>query len=386
MKINVTKGSAPLNLIKYLRDPTKQPPGTEIEVDTNLFGRTEEEQAEEFRFSHNLNPRVQQTMTHFSISLAPGERVDSQERHEITAQVLRLTGHEDCQYLSVEHFDHVDENDVQHWHIATSNVDLDGNHVEDDFLQVRLRTIEKQLEQEFDLVKAQSSDRPHIPTGEYRIKQRTGEELPREKLWDKIHQHTEDHPSMVTFAARLKAEGVNVKFWDRKQADEISGISYEIEGWKYRGGKLGASCSFPGLQKQLGVTHNSNQDQQLRQIEQMTVDQCREWLRLADLEAEAEKRKKERQARSEYYRDRYQHYCPSATLNPQQQDFIVAGRALQDNQSPEETLLVVVHGEPAQTLNQQQGKAVAIKYAESVTQSAIAEIERQQTRALERER
>ena len=66
-------------------------------------------------------------MAHYSVSLAPEEQVQPETRRAITRRILEETGHSDCMYLSVEHHDQSHKNDVQHWHIATSNVDLDGN-------------------------------------------------------------------------------------------------------------------------------------------------------------------------------------------------------------------------------------------------------------------
>lgn len=283
MRINVTKGSSPLNLVKYLLDESKQREGFEPEINTNMFGRSAEELAEEFRFSHTLNPRVKQTMNHFSLSLSPGERVDSVTRHAISQRLLELTGHEDCQYLSAEHFDQSHKNDVQHWHVGTSNVDLDGEHIEDDFIRVKLRTIEKQLEQEFGLVQVENlpeRDRRHIPTGEYRYKERTGITLPREKLWDQIQKYTADHPSMSVLAARLKANGIEVRF--RERDDRITGISYEIDGFACSGWKLGKAYTFSGLQNHFGVAHSQSEDDELLQLQSKTLEECREYL--AELE------------------------------------------------------------------------------------------------------
>ena len=155
MLIKVTKGSDPHKLASYLLRPDKQKDDKPPELDTNMVGANAQELAEEFRFSHDLNPRVKQTMAHYSVSLAPGERVDPDMRRAISKRILAETGHSDCQYLSVEHHDQSHQNDVQHWHIATSNVNLDGNHIEDDFIRVKLRGIERQLEQEFGLAPTQ---------------------------------------------------------------------------------------------------------------------------------------------------------------------------------------------------------------------------------------
>ena len=171
MLINVTKGSDPYKLTHYLLREDKQKDNQTPDIDTNMFGENPEELAEEFRFSHTLNPRVIQTMAHYSVSLPPNERVDIKTREAITQRILEETGHGDCQYLSVEHHDQSHKHNVQHWHIAASYVNLDGRHIEDDFIRVKLRGIERNLEREFGLQLTQvreEKERKNLTTGEAR--------------------------------------------------------------------------------------------------------------------------------------------------------------------------------------------------------------------------
>jgi hypothetical protein len=58
---------------------------------------------------------------------------------------LAKTGHQDCQYLVVEHHDRKDHHQVQHWHIVTSSVDMNGKWVDDAFIKLRLQHLEREL-------------------------------------------------------------------------------------------------------------------------------------------------------------------------------------------------------------------------------------------------
>lgn len=377
MRIKFTKGSSPLNLVKYLLDEQKQQQGQAPEIDTNLFGKTAIEMAEEFRFSHALNLRVKQTMGHFSISLTPGERVDRHTRHRITQRLLELTGHGDCQYLSAEHFDQIHKHDVQHWHVGLSNVDLDGNHVEDDYLRVRLRQIEQQLEREFDLVQTQlqpECDRTNIPTGEYRRKQRTGEILPRERLWQTIKEQAADEPPLPILTARLKTAGVGVRF--RASEDEIQGISYELDDWTCSGSKLGDAYSFGGLQEHLNVSYDPTQASELLRLQQMTAQQCQEWLRV---QQEEQQRDQERQQQIAFYRDRYWHYAPKKPMQPRQRDQAVAAKALTDRQTQDTVEAILACGsEQAETIRQEQGTEAAIHYVQQLVAVVAVEMDKRQ--------
>ena len=300
MNINYSKGSSPGGICRYLLNEKKQKQAEQNPIlETNMSGRDAEELAEEFRFSHDLNRRVEQTMVHYSISLPVGEKVNEAAIGQISRGLLEKTGHSDCQYFVVRHHDREHHNDVTHWHVLTSAVDLKGQWVDDSFIKLRLKTVERELEQAFQLSQRElraEQERHNLTTGEYRLKERTGKELPKERLWQTIQTHARDQPSMTDLATRLKAEGVAVQF--RTREGQVQGISYEIEGVAFPGYKLGKAYSFTGLQKHLGVSHSPNQDEQLRQISRMTTEQCREWLqRQMERETEAsQERKRDRQS------------------------------------------------------------------------------------------
>ena len=280
MNINYSKGSSPGGICRYLLNEQKQKQTEQNPIlETNMSGRDAEELAEEFRFSHDLNRRVEQTMVHYSVSLPTGEKVRDEEIGQISRGLLEKTGHGDCQYFVVRHHDRELHNDVTHWHVLTSAVNLKGQWVDDSFIKLRLKTVERELEQAFQLSQRdvrQERERHNLTTGEYRLRERTGKELPKERLWQTIQTHASDRPSMTDLTTRLKAEGVAVQF--RTREGQVQGISYAVDGVAFPGYKLGKAYSFTGLQKHLGVSHSPNQDEQLRQVSGMTADQCREWL------------------------------------------------------------------------------------------------------------
>ncbi|MBD2093278.1 relaxase/mobilization nuclease domain-containing protein [Microcoleus sp. FACHB-1515] len=280
MRIKFTNGSDPLGLVTYLLDPAKQPSGQAMQVQTNLESDRATEMAAQLRSVHELNRRVKKTMGHFSISLTPGEQVTPQMRGAITDRLLHEMGYGNCPFLSVEHFDQVHKAQVQHWHIGVSTADWAGKHVSDSFIRLRLRKLEPQLEQEFGLVASSQRperDRHNLTTGEYRYKQRTGEVLPKEKLWQQLQAATQDQPSIALLLVRLKANDVEVQL--KQVAGDVVGISYGLEGQHFTGRQLGRQYSFVGMQRNgLVQSHHPNQAAALHQVSQWSASQCRYWL------------------------------------------------------------------------------------------------------------
>ncbi|MBE9108391.1 relaxase/mobilization nuclease domain-containing protein [Nodosilinea sp. LEGE 07298] len=281
MNINYSKGSNPYGLTSYVLSPEKQEQAqAEPILATNMVGLNAEELAEEFRFVHDYNPRVKKTMVHYSVSLSPQEHKSPEEISAISNAVLERTGHQNCQYFVVEHHDRQARHQVQHWHIVTSAVDMGARWVNDAFIKIRLKHLERELEEAFDLEQTKvraKPDRYNLTTGEYRLKERTGGELTKEKLWRSLQQHTADQPSMLMLVTRLKAEDISVRLYARD--GQIDGISYGLDGMAFPGYKLGAAYSFKGLQRHLGVDHAPEQDELLRRVNLLTAQQCRQLLR-----------------------------------------------------------------------------------------------------------
>jgi Cft2 family RNA processing exonuclease len=153
----------------------------------------------------------------------------------------------------VEHHDRQARHQVQHWHIVTSAVDMHAKWVNDAFIKIRLKHLERELEATFGLKQTQvraKPDRYNLTTGEYRLKERTGKELTKEKLWRSLQQHTADQPSMLMLVTRLKAENISVQLHTRKE--QIDGISYGLEGHCVSGVQARGSLFLQRLAATLG--------------------------------------------------------------------------------------------------------------------------------------
>lgn len=360
MIIKVTKGSNPHQLASYLLHPNKQKAGSTLQIDTNMVGLTVAEFAEEFRFSHALNPRVKQTMAHYSVSLAPNERVKPEIRHDISRRILTETGHSDCQYLSVEHHDQSHKHNVQHWHIATSTVDLDGQHIEDDFIRLKLRRLERCLEQEFGLIATQvkpETERKNLTTGEHRLKGRTHQTLSKETLWGAIDAAAIDQPSMSLLVARLRAQAISVRL--RFHNGGPTGISFETGGIAFPGYRLGKAYSFNGLQHHLGVYYFPDQLPRLLELTQGSPQDAQHQL-------------EHYHSRQEQYRADYQRYRPPGYLAPIQRDHWVVQQALADRRDPHTTATIISWAsEHAQQIKRTQGAQAAADYAVQLTAAEV---------------
>lgn len=228
----------------------------------NMVGENPRELSAEFRFSRALNPRVERVVYHASLSVPAYERLDNDKWKEIALDYLNGMGFDDNQYVVVRHTDR----DHDHIHIVASRIKLTGECVHDGWDYRRSEQLIRQLERDYQLEAVQPSwekGRRSPTTGEWRQRQRTGEDSVRERLQDYIDEAAADCPTMPQLINRLLDEGVDVKV-GYTRTGKNKGISYQLDGIAFSGTHLGKEYTFPGLQKYKGVSYNSYQDKAIQ--------------------------------------------------------------------------------------------------------------------------
>ncbi len=230
-------------------------------IGSNMEGTTPYELAAEFRFSQQLNPRVNRAVYHASLSLPHTEHLENEIWHEIAKKYLQAMGFDMNQYAVVRHTDR----NHDHAHIVASRIRLDGKTVSDSWDYRRSEAAIRQLEQEYGLRSLQSShekDSRSPTTGEQRLLARTGEESVRVQLQRSLDQATQSPITMPQLIGQLQQNGISVRIRGR-QPGEITGISYELNGIAFSGTHLGKAYTFQGLQRYRRVNYDSHRDTEL---------------------------------------------------------------------------------------------------------------------------
>lgn len=227
----------------------------------NMVGENPRELAAEFRFLKALNPRVERVVYHASLSVPARKKLDNEKWIAIAQDYLNGMGFDDNQYVIVRHVDRSHD----HIHIVASRIKLTGECVHDGWDYRRSEQLIRQLERDYQLEAAQSSwekDRRSPTTGEWRQRQRTGEDSVRERLQDYIDEAAADCPTMPQLINRLKNEGIDVRVGHTRTGNR--GISYQLDGIAISGTHLGREYTFPGLQKYKGVSYGNGHDRAIQ--------------------------------------------------------------------------------------------------------------------------
>lgn len=220
-------------------------------IERNMLGNTPDVLAREFQVASQLNPKLGKMVYHASLSLPKTEELVDEKWGAIASDYLNAMGFSDSQYVIYRHTDR----DHDHIHIVASRIRLtDGSTVSDSWDYKRGEEVIRTLEQKYQLASVSSSHSQEVrapTTGEQRRFARTGKVGVRIRLQTLIDTVTEDQPALPTFIQRLEAQGVEVRL--RHTQQQVSGISYALDGVAFSGTHLGKAYTFPGLQKYKGV-------------------------------------------------------------------------------------------------------------------------------------
>ncbi|MGF1522650.1 MAG: relaxase/mobilization nuclease domain-containing protein [Leptolyngbyaceae cyanobacterium] len=368
MRIKITKGSNPQALCDYVLDPAKQRAGVKPVIATNMGGQASATLARELEAIVNRPRRwaVKQTMAHYSVSLPPGEVLERPAIGAISRELLRQMGHQHCPYFVVQHHDQEHKNGVHHWHVVTSTLDYNNRWVNDRFSQWRLQQIARDLEIQFGLIPCpprSAIERQNLTTGEHWRKERTGEFLPKEKLWSAIDTAAQDKPTLPLLITRLKAQGIDVHLW--RKSDQYSGISFGLEGAVFAGRRLGPAYSFGGLQRHQGVYYDATtQNSALARILNQSPAEC-----VQALEDYA--------ALQRNLSELYVRYMRKVNEGKGPIDLVVATAAMAAGHTEQETTNILRQGETAQRLRQERGQPAVLEYCQQLTQMGLRQLRQQ---------
>ncbi|MBD2233784.1 relaxase/mobilization nuclease domain-containing protein [Phormidium tenue] len=368
MLIKIVKGSNAHGLCSYLLNPAKQTAVSSVNpiIATNMAWSNPEGLAHEFDWvtSRPRQRLVKHTIAHLMVSLSPGEHVAPTQMADISLKILDSMGYGDCPFFVTQHHDKASANGVQHWHIATTTIDVEGAWVKDSFSKLKLQHLARQLEHDMALTPlsiAPPSQRHNLTTGEYRRKERTGETLPKETLWDEIDRATNDNPTLSMLVTRLKSSGIEVHLRqasDPGDGPAFIGISYAVDGHSFAGRRLGPAYSINGLQKHRQIEYRPDQDAVLTQLMAMNQAQCQQ--HLTDYEA-----------LQQLWRERYALYARAVqggSGEPQggQLDVAVARLAVSDGEPTKDVVGILRQGPTAQAQRLNQGHYAALEYCQAI--------------------
>jgi len=210
------------------------------------------ELTEQFKDVSKLNSRIEKTMLHLSLRLAPGEELTKAQLTDMGRTCAEAFGVADHQYICVLHKDTKE----QHIHIAANRVGFDGKVATDSNSYKRMAELCRKLEKQYGLQEV-LSPRKFLSA--------TDRQLPRhdsrkEKLKADIQQTLKQTSSYPAFDKQMKGLGYKIL--------KGRGISFvDDKKVKIKGSEVGFSLAkietILSLQQQLETKRTSQKNERL---------------------------------------------------------------------------------------------------------------------------
>ena len=232
MMAKIVKGGDFKGVVDYILDKNK---GTQLVMHEGLFMENNETIAMSFNAQSRMNGKVTKPVGHIALSFSKEDepRLTNRVMAGITLEYMERMGIRDTQFFIVRHFD----KEHPHVHIAFNRIDNNGNTISDRNERLRSTCICKELTLKYGL---------HMANGKDNVKRNRLKEPDRTKyeLYDILKTEVGRCGNWNVLVANLKRQGVEVHFRYKGQTDEIQGVVFIKNGYRFNGSKVDRRFSY----------------------------------------------------------------------------------------------------------------------------------------------
>ena len=232
MMAKIVKGSDFKGVVDYILDRNK---GTQLVTHEGLFMESNETIAMSFNIQAQMNSKVLKPVGHIALSFSKEDepRLTNRLMAGIALEYMERMGIRDTQFFIARHFD----KEHPHVHIAFNRIDNNGNTISDRNERLRSTRICKELTLKYGL---------HIANGKDNVKRNRLKEPDRTRyeLYDILKTKVGRCGNWNVLVANLKSQGVDVHFSYRGQTNEIQGVVFTKNGYRFNGSKVDRRFSY----------------------------------------------------------------------------------------------------------------------------------------------
>lgn len=258
MKAKVTRNVSVRSTLDYLQQTTKH----HERIAGNVIAATPKAQAEEFRAFEQLRPDIAKATWHASLSLPPGEHLDTNHWSNICEDFMVGMGLDSHLWVAVRHRDCTHD----HVHIVASRIGLDGAIWLGQHDARRAMALTSELESKHGLQQTKpydeeyTSGRKRLSKNEIEMSLRSNNLAPRAALQGAIDSAVADRPGLIEFVDRLEAAGIGVRV-NCTPSGFVSGLSYCLDEINMKSSQLGKAYGWSKLQMELNYDQERDSHQ-----------------------------------------------------------------------------------------------------------------------------
>ena len=228
----IVKGSDFKGVVDYILDKGK---GTQVVAYDGLFMENKETIAMSFNIQSQINGKVAKPVGHIALSFSKEDepRLTNRVMAGIALEYMERMGIRDTQFFIARHFD----KEHPHVHIAFNRIDNNGNTISDRHERLRSTHICKELTMKYGLYIAGSKD--NVKRNRLKEPDRT-----KYELYDILKKEVGRCGNWNVLVANLKRQGVEVSFKHKRQTNEVQGVVFTKNGYRFNGSKVDRCFSY----------------------------------------------------------------------------------------------------------------------------------------------
>ena len=232
MMAKIVKGSDFKGVVDYILDKSK---GTQVVAYDGLFMENKETIAMSFNAQSQMNGKVTKPVGHIALSFSKEDepRLTNRFMAVVALEYMEQMGIKNTQFFIARHFD----KEHPHVHIAFNRIDNNGSTISDRNERLRSTRICKELTQKYGL---------HMSDGKENVKRNRLKEPDKTKyeLYDILKREVGRCGNWNVLVANLKRQGVEVAFKRKGQTDEVQGVVFTKNGYRFNGSKVDRHFSY----------------------------------------------------------------------------------------------------------------------------------------------
>ena len=232
MMAKIVKGSDFKGVVNYILDKDKN---AQVVAFDGLFMENKETIAMSFNAQSQMNNKVTKPVGHIALSFSKKDepRLTNRVMAGIALEYMERMGIRDTQFFIARHFD----KEHPHVHIAFNRIDNNGSTISDRHERLRSTRICKELTMKYGLYIAGSKD--NVKRNRLKEPDRT-----KYELYDILKKEVGRCGNWNVLVVNLKRQGVEVHFKHKGQTNEVQGVVFTKNGYRFNGSKMDRRFSY----------------------------------------------------------------------------------------------------------------------------------------------
>lgn len=235
MIAKITKGSGHAGTVNYVMRDDK---GAELIDSKGVLTNDKQSVIDSFKLQCQMNPDVIVVVGHISLnfSVEDTSRITNELMAQIAQEYMQKMGIKNTQYILVRHHDR----EHPHCHLVFNRVNDQGKVISDSNDRKRSARICKELTEKHGL---------HLAKGKEHVnKERLKEpNATRYRIYDALTEAVKTSTNWSQLKTKLEGKGIKTSFIYKGKTTTIQGVTFEMNGLRYKGSHIDRRFSYSKL-------------------------------------------------------------------------------------------------------------------------------------------